>query len=143
MIEKPWQAEIIDVTGSPGELDNIRISVIVRDGTNQKVYENIKPINYIRKPHTCVGPVPGRDFADIIWRGEHPVFTAPFEAEMETCPGMLGGALRASGLPLRRIEIPTPRRAAASPGMIPGGGGTFGSGTGPGGTVGPPGGGIN
>lgn len=89
-IDRPYTAEILSASGSPGELDNIRLTVLVRYGTTSQKYANIKPLNYVRQLHTCVAPTPGKDTCWIVWRGDNPAFVAPIYPEYETCTGAGG-----------------------------------------------------
>lgn len=86
MLERPNKAEVIAVRGSPGELDLIRMDLIINYVTGAVTYPNVRPLNYRRKPYTCVGPRPG-DMVDVAWRGDQPVFIADFEVEWEDCTG--------------------------------------------------------
>lgn len=112
--DRPTKAEIVAVRGSPGELDLIRLDLIINYVTGPVRYNDVRPINYRRKVYTAVGPRPG-DIAEVAWRGNDPVFVADFEPEYETCPG--AAAATASGPP----EFVLPQASLAAGGGSVGG----------------------
>ena len=89
--ERPWTAEVVGVHGSPGELDEISLDVIVNFTTGARRYDRVRPLNYRRKSYTCVGATPG-DVCFIVWRGDAVEFVAPYDPEFEECGGGSGSS---------------------------------------------------